>query len=99
MNHLNLSMPVPRYDAVSDPPTSGPEFPGCKPVHLPHDEVETFDGRLEFWDARTETAWVCEPTSPYHEQPSQTLAAPDPCDRRGAGLSHQVLRGDGPAGP
>ena len=75
MNHLDPSMPVPRYDAVSDPLPSGPEFPGCKPVHLPHDEVETFDGRLEFWDARTETAWVCEPTSPYHEQPSQTLAA------------------------
>ena len=44
-------------------------------MHLPRHEVETYDGRLEFWDARTETAWVCEPTSPYHEQPSQTLAA------------------------
>ena len=80
------------------PVALGPEFPGCKPVHLPHDEVETFDGRIEFWDARTETAWVCEPTSPYHEQPSQTLAA----------LAHAIAgvralpssaTGDGPAGP
>ena len=31
--------------------------------------------RLEFWDARLETAWVCEPTTSYHEHPSQTLAA------------------------
>ena len=32
------------------------------------------EGRLEFWDARTETAWkVCEPTSIYHEQPSRRL--------------------------
>ena len=75
MNHLEPSMPVPRYDAGSDPLPSGSEFPGCKPVRIPRDEVETYDGRLEFRDARTETAWVCGPTSPYHEQPSQTLAA------------------------
>ena len=65
----------PQYYAVNDPLPSGLEFPGCKPVHLPCGEIEAYDGRLEFWDARTETAWVCEPTSPYHEQPSQTLAA------------------------
>ena len=75
MNHLEPSNAVPRYDVGSDPSPPGPEFPGCKPVHLPRDEVETYEGRLEFWDARTEIAWVCEPTSPYHEQPSQTLAA------------------------
>ena len=67
--------PPPRYDAVDDPLPPGLEFPGCEPVHLPRDELETYEGRLEFWDARTETAWVCEPTSPYHEQPSHTLAA------------------------
>ena len=75
MNLLDASNAVPGYDAGSDPSPSGPEFPGCRPVHLPRDKVESYDGRLEFWDARTETAWVCEPTSPYHEQPSQTLAA------------------------
>ena len=67
--------PLPHHDAENDPLPSGLEFPGCKPVHLPRDEIETHEGRLEFWDARTETAWVCEPTSPYHEQPSHTLAA------------------------
>ena len=75
MDHLDSLKPAPQYYAVNDPLPSGLEFPGCKPVHLPCGEIETYDGRLEFWDARTETAWVCEPTSPYHEQPSQTLAA------------------------
>ena len=75
MDHLESIEPVPQYHSVNDSLQPGSEFPGCKPLHLPHDEVETYDGRLEFWDARTETAWVCEPTSPYHEQPSQTLAA------------------------
>ena len=75
MDHLESLKPVPQYHAVNDPLPSGLEFPGCKPVHLPCGEIEAYDGRLEFWDARTETAWVCEPTSPYHEQPSQTLAA------------------------
>ena len=39
-------------------------------------EVVNFKGRLEFWDAETATAWmVREPTSPYHERPSQKLSA------------------------
>ena len=75
MDHLDSLKPVPQYYAVNDPLPSGSEFPGCKSVHLPCGEIETYDGRLEFWAARTETAWVCEPTSPCHEQPSQTLAA------------------------
>ena len=50
------------------------EFPGCKPVHVPREAIETFDGRLEFWDAATATAWVCEPNSPYHEEPAETLS-------------------------
>ena len=34
-----------------------------------------YEGRLEFWDGATETAWkVCEPTSIQHEQPSSQLA-------------------------
>ena len=75
MAHPDSLKLVPQCHAVNDPLPSGLEFPGCEPVHLPRDEIETYEGRLEFWDARTETAWVCEPTSPYHEQPSQTLAA------------------------
>ena len=51
------------------------EFPGCRPIHIPRSEIADYDGRYEYWEARTETAWeVNEPTSPYHELPSQRLA-------------------------
>ena len=50
-----------------------PAFPGCKPVHLPRTEIDRFEGRLEYWDAATQTAWICEPTTPYHERPSRLL--------------------------
>ena len=49
----------------SSPPAIGPEdFPGCEAFHLPAAELEGYEGRLEFWDGRTRTAWrVCEPTT------------------------------------
>ena len=51
------------------------DFPGCEPFHLPASEIEHCEGRLEFWDGVTETAWkVCEPTSIQHEAPCQELA-------------------------
>lgn len=53
--------------------TASPAFPGCKPVRLPRAEIDRFEGRLEYWDAATETAWICEPTTPYHERPSRLL--------------------------
>ena len=38
-------------------------------------QLRRFDGRLEVWDAESETAWmVREPTSPTHESPSHGLA-------------------------
>lgn len=52
-----------------------PEFPGCTPRRIPRDEIEAYEGRLEYWDAAREIAWVAEPTSPYHEQPVAILAA------------------------
>ena len=61
-------------NALSDRPhAQPPEFPGCKPVHLPRERIDRFEGRLEYWDAATETAWICEPTTPYHERPSRRL--------------------------
>ena len=52
-----------------------PEFPGCYAVTISREDIETWEGRLEFWDADTETAWmVREPTGAAHEQPSQRLA-------------------------
>ena len=68
--------------AVSGAPrTRGPapyrdeDFPGCESFHLPAGRLEHYEGRLEFWDGATETAWkVCEPTTIDHEEPSRLLA-------------------------
>ena len=49
-------------------------FPGCKPVRITREEIVDYEGRIEFWDAETEIAMVCEPTTVYHEQPGQRLA-------------------------
>ena len=71
-------VPAPRGDAVPGAPAEGcgaEDFPGCEPFHLPEGELEGYEGRLEFWDGYTETAWkVREPTSFYHEGPSMALA-------------------------
>ena len=49
------------------------DFPGCESFHLPAREVDLYDGRLEFWDGRTETAFRACDVSPYHEGPSRLL--------------------------
>ncbi len=49
-------------------------FPGCRPVRLLTDRLPDFESRLEYWDARTETAWVvAEPTGGVHEGTSRRL--------------------------
>ena len=51
------------------------DFPGCESFHLPANEIDRYEGCLEFWDGDTETGWkVCEPTSIQHEAPCQELA-------------------------
>ena len=67
-----LSNP-PGYSVAAPARTESPQFPGCKPVHLPRAEIERFEGRLEYWDAATETAWICDPTTSYHERPTRPL--------------------------
>ena len=71
-------VPAPGGGAAPGAPAEGygaEDFPGCEPFHLPEGELEGYEGRLEFWDGYTETAWkVSEPTSPYHEGPSRRLA-------------------------
>ncbi len=53
-----------------------PEFPGCRPVRVTRAEIADYEGRIEYWDAKTETAFkACEPTTVYHEGPGQRLAA------------------------
>ncbi len=59
----------------SRPVRPAPEFPGCRPFRLRREDLETYEGRFEYWDGDTETAWkVREPTSVTHERPSQRLA-------------------------
>ena len=69
------SFDAPGTDRVPAPGAYRDEdFPGCESFHLPASEVDHYDGRLEFWDGDTETAWkVCEPTSIQHEGPSRRL--------------------------
>ena len=70
--------------------------PDARARRVPRSEIEDWEGRLEFWDAATEIAWVAAPTTPYHEKPSRRLAAL--MDRIAAerGSGHRVLRVDGP---
>ena len=49
------------------------EFPGCRPVRISRAEIVDYERRIEYWDAATEVAMVCEPVSVYHEQPGQRL--------------------------
>ena len=61
------------------PRTRGPapyrdeDFPGCESFHLPASEVDHYEGRLEFWDGATETAWRIPETPIQHEGPSRNL--------------------------
>ena len=59
-----------------EPPGYGAtNFPGCESFHLPSSQIEGYEGRLEFWEARTETAWrVREPTTICHERPARRLS-------------------------
>ena len=68
---------VPRDGAPAapapEPPLPSDAFPGCTPRRVRQSEIDTWEGRLEFWDAVAEIAWVAEPTTPYHERPSRRL--------------------------
>lgn len=48
-------------------------FPGCCPLPLLRDRFHDFEGRLEYWDARTETAWVVSDVYGIHEGTSRRL--------------------------
>ena len=49
------------------------DFPGCESFHLPASEIDHYEGRLEFWDGVTETAWKIPETPLRHEGPSRRL--------------------------
>ena len=63
--------------AVRGPGASpaAPAFPGCRSFRLTRGAYEAYDGRIEYWDAATETAWVVAETSGAHERPTRRLAA------------------------
>ena len=65
----------PESTTPAGPPFSELEFIGCKAVPMTYEQYRRYEGRLEVWDAETETAWmVREPTSVDHESPSHGLA-------------------------
>ena len=61
---------APRPAVRAAPPL---EFPGCRPVRISRADIEHCERRIEYWDAATETAMVCDPVSTYHEHPAQRL--------------------------
>ena len=65
----------PESPVSAGPPLSELELAGCKAVPMTYEQFRRYEGRLEVWDAETETAWmVREPTSADHESPSHGLA-------------------------
>ncbi len=56
------------------PPPRAEDFPGCREVPISRDAIEDHDGRIEYWDARSEAAFIAEPTTTYHEYGVQRLA-------------------------
>ncbi len=71
------SAPETRPEAARrDPAEHPPEFPGCRAVRITRAALDDYEGRFEYWDGDTETAWVVrEPVTVYHEGPGQRLAA------------------------
>ena len=68
------------YRTVTTPPRPAAyeapaalEFPGCRPVRISREEIADCERRLEYWDAATEVAMICDPVSVYHEHPGQRL--------------------------
>ena len=68
---VTTTMPRPASERRQPP---APEFPGCRPMRIPRDQIADCDIRFEYWDADTEIAMICEPVSYYHERPAGRLA-------------------------
>ena len=58
---------------VAAAPPAEPRFPGCRPVRITRRVIAECEVRLEYWDAATEIAMVCEQNSYYHESPIHLL--------------------------
>lgn len=66
-----------RGERVPDdgPPPRGHEFPGCRAIRLSDDELDEFEGKIEYWDARNQIAILAEGASSHHEYGAQRFAA------------------------
>ena len=62
---------APAHPSILDTP---PDFPGCESFRMTAREIARSEERLEFWDARTETAWKVREVYVQHEQPTHRLA-------------------------
>ena len=66
---------APRADPPAPSPAGdAPDLPGCESFPLSVDEIERYDERIEYWDARIGKAWRVRDVSSWHEQPGQRLA-------------------------
>ena len=70
-----LAVAVPSRDTGRREPDAL-EFPGCHPVRIPRARIDDEEIRIEYWDADTEIAMICDPpVSYYHERPASRLAS------------------------
>ena len=66
---------APRADPHAPAPAGdAPDLPGCESFPLSVDEIESYDERIEYWDARIGKAWRVRDVSSWHEHPGQRLA-------------------------
>ena len=59
--------------AARRPSETAPDLPGCESFPMTERECVRSDERIEFWCARTETAWRVREVHVQHEQPAQRL--------------------------
>ncbi len=64
---------APTPSPAPDAPDPTPDLPGCRPIPLRRRDLEAWEGRFEYWDGATGTAWVQEPPGIGHEQPAERL--------------------------
>ncbi len=54
-------------------PPRADDFPGCREVRIPRHAIQDHEGRIEYWDARNEAAFIAESTTTFHEYGARRL--------------------------
>ena len=71
----NPPAPAPKRRVSRQSPIALAAESGCETVDIPRDKIEDHEGRIEYWEDRTEQAVLLrEPATIYHERPSDRLA-------------------------